>query len=373
MRNHQALSSLVAVVLFGVATFSAGTARADDSTCQMDTDCGKGWSCQVVGGTACASGAPACPPGAPCEAPPPCVNSEIKACVPAGCSSDTDCADGMVCFGYPTPCPGIACPPGAACDPPVCDPGPKQCTPKYDLPCVADADCGGGFTCEFGQECSGGSASGSAGTPANPGSAGSAGSAGGGLPVPLPTTCMTSSTGSCQLTPVTCKNNLDCQAGWSCLNVAPGYGCAEAGSAGGAPSNGGGAIPIPVPSGGAAGAAGAPGSGGFGGDISIDCPPPPAPMMQCVPPSNSSDYLGSNDGAPTTTTGSGGATSSGSSGSLTPATPTANAGPSGTDSAGATTSTSCAVAVPGAAGNGTFALLALGLVGFLRRRRVVRA
>ncbi len=364
MRNHQILSSLAGVVLFGLATFSASAARADASTCQIDSDCGKGWSCQVTGGTACASG-PACPPGAPCEAPPPCANQVLKSCVPANCNSDADCADGMVCFSYPTPCPAVSCPAGAECFQPVCDPGPSQCTPKYNLPCAADADCGAGFTCAFGQECTGGTSS------------GSAGSAGGGAPPPpVPTICTTSTIGSCQLTPVSCMNNTDCQSGWSCINVAPGYGCAVAGSA---PGASGGASGGAIPAGGSAGLAGSAGSGAYGGDISIECPPPPAPVMQCVPPSYSSGVGYGSGGASsgtTTTSGSAGTTATGSGGATaqagaasTPTAPGANSGPGTAGSAGPVTSKSCAVAAPGAAGNGAFALLALGLVGFLRRRR----
>jgi MYXO-CTERM domain-containing protein len=361
MRNHQTLSPWVAVVLFGLATFSARAAQADDSTCQTDTDCGKGWSCQVTGGTAC--GAPACPPGAICDPAPACTNTVIKSCVPANCSTDADCADGMACHAEPVACPAIACPSNADCAQPVCDPGPRQCTPKYELPCAADADCGAGFTCAYGEVCSGGSASGSgsSGTPPSPGGAGSG-------DVPAPSTCTTSTAGNCQLTPVACLNNADCQMGWSCMDVAPGYGCAEVSAMGSGGTNSAGAS-APAP--GSAGVAGTAGSAGSAGSVSIDCPPPPAPMMQCVPPSYSSGY-GTNKGS-SATTGSAGAASRGGSGLSTPAAPGATSGPSSAGSGDAATSTSCAVAVPGAAGNRVFALLALGLLGFARRRRVVIA
>ena len=360
MHRTQTLSSWFAVSLVALSTLSVKSVRADEGTCQTDTDCGKGWSCQATTG-GCAE-TPSCPQDAACAPVPPCVDVVVHSCVPATCTSDTDCADGMLCHELPVACPGVACPKDAACPPVVCDPGPKQCTYKYELPCSADADCGAGFSCAFGEACSGGTAAADAGTPtpaeppSNPGTAGSAN-----LP-PDTTTCTTSTIGSCRVTPVPCQNNTDCQTGWSCSNVAPGYGCAESGSASAPPAADGG-VPTPTP--GSAGSAANDTSADGGG-----CPPPPAPVMQCVPPGYSAgtDGHGVSEGSGTPTgTGNDGTLSIGGAGSTPPkAAPGATTDASSTDS----NSASCSVSVPGGTSRSGLALLALGLLGFVRRRRL---
>ena len=68
MRTRLTLTSLLALALFGLASRPAQA----QSSCSFDTDCVKGWTCQVSGGTACA--APACRPGEKCdELPIDCV------------------------------------------------------------------------------------------------------------------------------------------------------------------------------------------------------------------------------------------------------------------------------------------------------------
>ena len=370
MHRTQTLSSWFAVSLVALATLSVKSARADDGTCQTDTDCGKGWTCQALD-SGCGT-TPSCPPDAACAPVPPCVSVAVHACVPATCASDADCADGMLCHELPVACPAVTCPKDADCPPIACEPAPKQCTYKYELPCSADADCGAGFSCAFGEECSGGTAAADAGTPtpaeppATPGAAGNAN-----LP-PDATTCTTSTVGSCRVTPVPCQNNTDCQTGWSCSNVAPSYGCAESGSAMSSPSADGGVptpTPTPTPTPGSAGSAG-------NGDTGVDgggCLPAPSPIMQCVPPGYSagSDGHGVGEGAGTPTgTGNDGTLSIGGASSTPP-----KAAPGATTDANSTTSnsTSCSVSVPGAPSRSGLALLALGLLGFVRRRRLPRA
>jgi MYXO-CTERM domain-containing protein len=357
MRHHQAFSSWVALSLVALATLSVKAARADDSTCQTNTDCGKGWSCQVVGGGACA--APGCAPGESCDAAPPCEDFVIKSCVPATCATDSDCGDGMHCYQAPSACADVACPQGQVCPPVACDPGPKQCEPKYALPCTVDGNCGTGFTCAFGEVCTGGTAAADAGAP-GPGTARGAGTAGSANFPPSTTTCAPASTGSCQLTPVTCKTNTDCQAGWSCADANVNYGCVETSGppeqgAGGSGHSADGGTPTP-----SAGSA----------SIGSGCPPRPAPMLLCTPPNyryyDSNNNSNPQTGSPTSSE-SGGATSAGAS---VPTTPERGATNDASGTSSPTTSTSCSFSIPGGASNSGFALLALGLVGFIRRRRI---
>src|SRR4051812_22417970 len=130
MRAHLTLASLLAVTLFGLAPRPAQA----QSTCAADSDCVKGWTCQVSGGTACAS--PACPPGQKCEAQPTdCVNEQYKSCLPGPCLADSDCASGMVCYTYTdyNYCPpSPSCAPGQECPTPQCDgTSVSECVPRY--------------------------------------------------------------------------------------------------------------------------------------------------------------------------------------------------------------------------------------------------
>lgn len=378
MRHQQTLSSWVAVSLVALATFSVKAAHASTS-CGTDADCGKGFSCQVTGGAGCAS--PACPPGETCDAAPPCNDVVFKSCEPATCTTDSDCGADMVCYqASAVACPAIACAKGANCPPVVCDPAPKQCTPKYELPCTTDSDCGSGFSCHFGEECSGSTGSADAGTPAIPSNPGAGGSAATPSSPPGTTTCTTSTIGSCQLTPVTCKTDSDCQTGWSCTDITAGYGCAEAGTSSssasaGASSAADGGAPLPPASGGSA-------DGDAGTPITITCPSPPPPTYQCTPPGYSAVYnsnagsgtltaTGSAGGTSVGTASAGGASSNGATSGAAPATPDRGAanGASGNATPTPTAATSCSVSTPGGASNRGFVLLALGLFGFIRRRR----
>ncbi|HET9953243.1 MAG TPA: hypothetical protein VFQ61_02000, partial [Polyangiaceae bacterium] len=84
-RPHLAQKFMVLSALSG-ALLSASLARAQ---CGDDSECAKGFSCQVL---AVSCVAPACPPGQDCPTEPECDASEVRDCVPAKCSSDSDCA-----------------------------------------------------------------------------------------------------------------------------------------------------------------------------------------------------------------------------------------------------------------------------------------
>jgi Cys-rich repeat protein len=163
------LATLFALGALGVAR----TAGADPTSCAADSDCTKGFTCQVVGATACAGTACAVPPaGADAEAcppPPVCDPTVIKGCMPGPCTTDSDCATGMVCYAdtytsCPPPEPVPICPKNADCAAPAIDAGVcttttmNSCVPRYDLPCKVASDCGDGFTCapDTTTECSGG-------------------------------------------------------------------------------------------------------------------------------------------------------------------------------------------------------------------------
>jgi hypothetical protein len=149
------------------------TNHAAAQQCATDSDCGGGYKCQVTSISSCAGSA--CRPGTECPPPPPCETKEYRSCVAAPCQGDSDCPDPMVCHletydecdDYPTTA-RPACPPDAVdCVAPAPAPAPppecrtrteSTCRQPYDLPCTADADCGGGFRCveQISRWCSGG-------------------------------------------------------------------------------------------------------------------------------------------------------------------------------------------------------------------------
>jgi hypothetical protein len=218
------------------------TDPADPSTCQVNADCQMGFECTVVGASACGGAAPAptCPPGETCEPAPmpePCVSMEYRACTPARCMSDSDCAAGMVCHSYTTPCAsiGCACPsnvPDCDCGPvPECTPETfSMCTPQYALPCEAAADCGPGFTCEEQQSC-GCSGSEGGGSEPTPGEDAAPlppeGMAGAPAEMPEPTdplppdcSCEPSGVSACIPQEIVCDDASDCPSGWICQQEA---------------------------------------------------------------------------------------------------------------------------------------------------------
>jgi hypothetical protein len=223
------------------------------STCSSNADCGQGFECTVVGGTGCASSgaAPACPPGGDCPLAdrgpqPECTPTYIMACTPAHCTSDAQCAAGMVCHAWTSGCastdfaaPDCACPsdaPDCGCGGtvPACTPTTESfCTPRYMLPCSQAADCGQGFSCEQQQSCGcagGGSAGSPAPNPSDPaepgagaplppdtGTAGSSGMSPPADPLPEPDcTCEPSGIFACIPQEIACESTSDCPGGWLC-------------------------------------------------------------------------------------------------------------------------------------------------------------
>src|SRR4051812_26574769 len=117
MRAFSTLTSLLALSALVVVPRLAHA----QSSCSADSECVKGWTCQVSGVTGCA--APACPPGEKCETQPSdCTTTEFKSCRPAPCQADSDCADGLICFTQTASnCPPAACAPGQTCPEQVCE------------------------------------------------------------------------------------------------------------------------------------------------------------------------------------------------------------------------------------------------------------
>jgi hypothetical protein len=212
--------------------------RAFANDCVSSADCEKGFDCQVVGTSGCAT--PSCPPDGPCPEAEPCEVRTQKECVPAPCTRDAECSAGMVCHEWTSggcATSGCACPsdqPNCTCpsEPPVCEETTEsRCTPKYLLPCAAAADCGSNFTCEEQQSCG---CDGSGGTPTPDDAARP-------LPPesdPLPSEpqpepdadCSCEPTGQFACVPVEidCDSDSNCPAGWSCQvqGVATDPGCA---------------------------------------------------------------------------------------------------------------------------------------------------
>lgn len=233
--------SLVTLVALG-ALASGRTAAAAPTSCSEDSDCTKGFTCQVVGASGCPAYACPAQTGAPdvqtCPPPPACNPQVVKGCLPGPCSTDSDCATGMVCHGDSyTNCPVLApppsCPPNADCAAPAADAGActtttvNSCVPRYDLPCTVDSDCGDGFTCvpDTVTSCAGGGSAGSGGAVGAP-ATGTAIVVDAGIVVtgpddasPPPPTCTTTtgSTSSCRANAIACAASSDCPATWTCV------------------------------------------------------------------------------------------------------------------------------------------------------------
>lgn len=375
---------------------SSHALAAAGSVCTDDADCGDGYSCEVTGASGSCSGQ-ACAKGETCP-PPVCETFEIHSCVPGPCSADSDCVDNMVCHTstYAT-CSGSGrvCKPGEACPPP---PPPtcseyteSQCTPRYQLPCRADADCGTGFRCteELVFKCEGGTAAGdprsSPGTAVDGPPAVDAGVAiTSTQPVTLPgpsgvrdggSSCTEVPSGqfSCQLLRLPCTTDASCPSGMQCESEVP-------------------CTPKPSPA----------GSSGAAIDSSGCAALLDEPTYVCRPPSYAtgiSGWPGQNAGDPD---GTGGTTGGGSKGpvdagsSAGPGTSTPPSGDSGDDDSSDSDSDSdtphgsghprrhhgafwpwlglrhgCSLAGPSddALGESLSLLLGLGLVVGLRRRR----
>jgi len=342
MRAHFTFASLLAFALCGLASRPAHA----QSTCSADSDCVKGWTCQVSGSSGCTS--PACAPGEKCDPlPSDCTSVEYKSCQPGACHVDSDCAVGMVCYTHTeSDCAPNACASGQACPPPSCETRTESaCVPRYVLPCTTASDCGAGFSCESaGEQCA---------------CSGSAGSAGGSeapsdgrtpLPDPVPTpaeecVCEPSKELRCHAVSVDCGSDGDCPRDWSCAAVGATTDCAS--------------TPTPEPT---------PGGNAQGGSASGDGTPPPdcrpsQVIKQCVPP-----YYALVEGAHGVERDDAGGPQAGgdvASGSGNPAIP-----PSAESGDGdATSSAGCSVAYGSQTGSTLAVLGMLGLFGALRRRR----
>lgn len=207
-----------------------------------------------------------------------CQTVDTAYCERAACDTDADCGDSMVCHTFTATCatePMPTCPPGAECDVP--EPMPceateySQCTPRSELPCEVDSDCGEGFDCEPSTICTCGGGMATPGMEPGAGGEGGSGSSSGsgnlvaapstdaappptstgGGSAPLPPsdcTCEPSGTNYCQMKTIACEANSDCPADWSCIE-SPGAcwadsegntGCSEGSSQCYPPSSGGG-------------------------------------------------------------------------------------------------------------------------------------
>ena len=350
-RTRSTLTSILALGAFAWCALDARPASAE-SSCASDTDCAKGWACQVTGGSSCGY---ACAPGADCPPPPDCAPQEYKSCVPGPCTADSDCSDGMVCYTQTTSdCPPSAC----ASNDPNCAPADcstrsvSSCVPRYAVPCTKAADCGAGFTCEKDSaECA---CSGSA-----PSNGSGAGSSDGGTPLP-PTpsgdagtgcTCAPSTTAHCSVVEAECASNSDCSAGWTCETVSGGTNCATT-SAPDEPAR-------PED-------AGASNGDDAGKPVPDPCTPSPSKKL-CAPPYYATVGAGHGvDLGGVTSTPSKDGSQSG--GSESGAAPPAASDPDPASSAG------CSIgAGPSRAGSAGALLFALGLFGVVRRRRAARA
>jgi len=302
-------------------------ALAQDATCETDTDCEHGYTCEAVGG-GCPAVDFACEPGSECTPPPEPECETVLGCVPArDCEADSDCATGWKCateqYSECTDSGGAAeptCAPGEECVKPEPDPSAVPdcetkevsfCAPPWALPCVEAADCGAGFECVelISMSCSGSSGGGSAGEPTpsdNPapddGSSGFAPPAEGD-PVPpdegMPPECTSEPSGEfyCQLVETTCETDADCAAGLTCQEQ---YG--DSVSCGGATPQ----PDLPEDGNGSGGAAGS--GGGDDPDQDRAVPPDcvaPEPTFACAPPGFNGGYGYDLDGRGEATSGGG--------------------------------------------------------------------
>ncbi len=337
MRTRSPVLSILAFGMFGLGALGARPAFAD-SACATDADCVKGWACQVTGSSGCAN---ACAPGQDCP-PADCPVQDTKSCVPGPCTGDSDCASGMVCYTAQIGCDSTPpCAAGSDCTQPDCVPKTESaCIPRYDAPCKADADCGAGFSCLADQSDCGCASAGSA-----PGNSADGGSAA--PPPPVDCGCPPATTSSCHALPVTCASAADCASGWTCESM-PTPTCAVSEPAKPPPADGG--TPTPAQ------------------DAGIDpCPPPPPAIKLCVPPYYS--LGGGSLGIPGSTTGEANGTPT-SGHSTDPGTPPkASNGDTAQGTDQTSTSAGCSIAHGSGTSSSGVALLALGLFGWLRRRR----
>jgi hypothetical protein len=197
-----------ALLSFGVLGIAVPAEAAATESCGLD--------CPI--GTTCAL-APAGCPAIGCADPadcPPCDAPATPYCAPADCESDSDCGGSMLCAeqtlldcgaaaatsgATPTAAAGDA--PGATLPgSPACESSTlRQCTPRWQLPCIADADCGEGFRCEETEACSV--------PPFDPSS---------GTPPSSEVTCSPTGTFACVVVETSCNTEADCPADFVCVD-----------------------------------------------------------------------------------------------------------------------------------------------------------
>jgi hypothetical protein len=153
-RRRSTLAAALAVPLVGMVLHSS---RASAQEACGDTQCGVG--------TACATYVQECPPCLDGESScGVCEPETLFYCTPAECESGADCASHMACVERPRQeCEGEypSCVEGESDEQCIarvfewqaenCQTlTPLLCTPRWELPCQADADCGDALRCDSG-------------------------------------------------------------------------------------------------------------------------------------------------------------------------------------------------------------------------------
>jgi MYXO-CTERM domain-containing protein len=295
--------------------------------------------------------------------------------------------------------PGKECPEPAPVDPTtMCETTVESyCTYKYQLPCMEAADCGAGFECvpydivscggSAGMETppSSGTGGASSGGGSDPGAAAASGDIAPMEPAPAepPADCTTTPSEEkyCKVIDVTCTADSDCEAGWTCEDMAVAMGgCATT-------------DPATRPAGDPAPAMDVDGGAAPAEGEALIAPCDPVPEMatekKCAPPGYSYGYAyAAADGTVTTSAESGGSTAGGEppvamdpGAAPVPGAPGSNMG---STTGGSTTSTGtnangvsqgndsgagCSVSSSPAGGNIGFAGLLFGLAAFAARRK----
>lgn len=201
---------LLSLGLLGAAFGLAEPARAQQAA-SCDLDCPLGTTCELapVGcpAIACADDSPDCPV---CD-----TSATTPYCAPAACNADSDCGASMKCAEHTAfDCGGEAVPDIAPADgegqaapdtrpeTPACEGSTvRQCTPRWQLPCSVDNDCGDGFRCEETEACS------------VPGYDPSSGE-----PQSREVTCTRTGTFACVVVETACSTNADCAADFDCVD-----------------------------------------------------------------------------------------------------------------------------------------------------------
>lgn len=288
----RSISVFKTAAMAGLMAFAVSPLAFAQTQCEEDT-CGEGYTCVENSYESCEWVCADSTDGAGECYTTNCQTVDSAYCERSACEADADCGDSMVCKTFTATCGNVAtpaCPPGEECDIP--EPMPceateySQCTPRSELPCEADSDCGEGYTCEPSTVCTcggmtapgtepgGGSEGSGGGSGTSTGSAGlvappptstatppgapatpTASTGGGSAPLPpSDCSCEPSGTNYCQMKTIACETNDDCPTDWSCIE-SPGAcwadsegntGCSEGSSQCYPPSMGGGDPSMPT-------------------------------------------------------------------------------------------------------------------------------